>query len=299
MGKYIAYGFSNTNRSDTIPEHTFAYKQLEIFHADKIVVDVHWHSEKREQLEELINTMGQGDVIYMYSIDTLLRGKNKGVEYYKQIIEKNIDLFVLDDEGDLPKASPISTFTYGEETGKTFSNDKKEKLIKTMESIAQSYVPVALTGKTIYKTPFTKAFKQLYFEYESYRIAGMKPEAFTHLLSQRLDTANKQTFIAMCKEYEKSLWNYISDFELYCEADPKFLQLPKRSGKIPMEYDEIMSRAQSMSCGSEKERIQKALDEMGIISTADIILRWKLAKEKVPKPRSSDGRIVDPVDFED
>ena len=47
MNEFIAYGFANTNRSDTEPENTLAYKQLDVFNADKIVVDVHWHSEKR------------------------------------------------------------------------------------------------------------------------------------------------------------------------------------------------------------------------------------------------------------
>ena len=109
MGRNVAYGFANTNRSDIEPSATLAYKELEIFNAEEIVVDVHWHSENREKLEELISNMGQGDLIYMYSLDTLLRGKNKGVEYYKRIIEKNIDLLIFDHSGDLLKTSPVST----------------------------------------------------------------------------------------------------------------------------------------------------------------------------------------------
>ena len=38
MNEFIAYGFANTNRSDTEPENTLAYKQLDVFNADKIVV---------------------------------------------------------------------------------------------------------------------------------------------------------------------------------------------------------------------------------------------------------------------
>ena len=34
MNEFIAYGFANTNRSDTEPENTLAYKQLDVFNAD-------------------------------------------------------------------------------------------------------------------------------------------------------------------------------------------------------------------------------------------------------------------------
>ena len=88
MGEYVAYGFANTNRSDSIIENTLAYKQLRIFNADRIVVDVHWHSEKREELEKLIATMGYGDVIYMYSIDTLLKGRNRGWNTINRLLKR-------------------------------------------------------------------------------------------------------------------------------------------------------------------------------------------------------------------
>ena len=98
--------------------------------------------------------------------------------------------------------------------------------------------------------------------------------------------------MALCKAYEKSPDYCIYDFDAYCEQDPKILQLPKRAGKIPKEYDEIMFLAKSMPGATEEERIGKAINEMGILCNTGYILRWKLAKEKVPKPRAYDGRIV-------
>lgn len=291
MSKYIAYGFANTNRSDTIAEHTLAYKQLEIFHADRIIVDIHWHSERREKLEELIATMEQGDVLYMYSVDTLLKGKNKGVEYYKQILEKNISLLVLDLNGDLPRISSISTFFPGDDISKILSDTEKATLISKMEDIAKNYVSVAQTGKTTYKANITAEFKELYFMYEAYRI---NEKQMLNLIADKLGMTTKQTFISLCREYEKSIM-YIEDFEKYCDYDPKFLELPKRTGKLPREYDDIMALANQQTESSEKERIQKALDKMQIWSNSDIIHRWKLLKDKVPKPRKSDGRKISQV----
>ena len=294
MNEFIAYGFANTNRSDTEPENTLAYKQLDVFNADKIVVDVHWHSEKREELEKLISTMDSEDVIYMYSVDTLLKGKNKGVEYYKQILDKNINLFVLDHSGDLPKVSPISTFFYSQDIGRTLTETEKGELVAIMEKIASEYKPVAQTGKTTYKANITEEFKQLYFMYEAYRIK--EKTLVKEMLPEKTGIYNKQTFISLCREYEKSI-KYLADFELYCHYDKKFLELPKRTGKIPREYDEIIARSQEQTGDTENERIQKALDEMRIWSNANIIRRWKLAKEKVPKPRSHDGREIPIINF--
>ena len=294
MEKYVAYGFANTNRSDTEPDHTLAYKQLDVFNADRIVVDVHWHSDKREQLENLIAELDSEDVIYMYSVDTLLKGKNKGVEYYKQILDKNINLFVLDHSGDLPKVSPISTFYNSKDVGRILKETEKLELIAKMEKIAREYKPVAQTGKTTYKANITEEFKQLYFMYEAYRIK--EKTLVKEMLPEKTGIYNKQTFISLCREYEKSV-KYIADFELYCHYDKKFLELPKRTGKIPREYDEIIARSQEQTGDTENERIQKALNEMRIWSNANIIRRWKLAKEKVPKPRSHDRREIPIINF--
>lgn len=289
MGEYVAYGFANTNRNDTIIEHSLAYKQLEIFHPDRIVVDVHWHSEEREELNELIAELGEDDTIYMYSIDTLLKGKNKGIWYYKQILDKNINLFVLEHSGDLPKVSPISTYYYSKENGQWVTNNKRNvELLATFIEISANYKPIAETGKTTYKANITKEFRELYFMYEAYRI---KQDKLMALLPEKTGIHNKQTFMALCREYEKSLI-YIEDFEEYCHYDKKFLELPKRTGKLPREYDEIIARSQQQTGDTENERIQKALDEMRIWSNANIIRRWKLAKDKVPKPRSHDGRKI-------
>lgn len=291
MGKCIGYGFTNTNRSDTKVENTLAYKQLEIFNPEEIYVDVHWHSEEREELEKLIAELGKGDVIYMYSVDTLLKGKNKGIWYYKQLLNKNIHLFVLDHSGDLPKVSPISTFFYEHEIDQVLSCDQKEKLVNTMIDISGNYTPISETGKTTYKANITNEFKEIYFMYEAYRITE---DTLMKLLPEKLGMNNKQTFISLCREYEKSLL-YIDDLERYCRYDKKFLELPKRTGKFPREYEEIITCSQNIVSDSETERIQKAIDELKIWSSAKIIHRWKLAKEKAPKPRKPDGRKVKPV----
>lgn len=288
MSKYIAYGFANTNRSDIDPTHTLAYKQLEVFGADR-VVDVHWHSDKREQLEKLIEIMQQGDILYMYSIDTLLKGKNKGLEYYKQIINKGISLFILDNSGDLPKISPVSTFYNNMDNPKRIlTSDEKSDLISRMEEISKYYVDVPQTGKTTYKANINAAFKNIYFMYESYRI---NEKQMLKMIAEDLGMTTKQTFISLSREYEKSL-QYVGDFYDYMFADKKILELPKRTGKLPCEYDKIMQLVETYKNITEREKMVLALKELNILSNPEVIHRWTLNKQKVPKPRKSDGRII-------
>lgn len=292
MADYVAYGFDNTNRRDIDIKNTLAYKQLKVFSANRIVVDVHWHSAERKELQKLIDELDEDSVIYMYSVDTLLKGKNKGVEYYKQILDKGIGLLVFDHSGDLPKVSPISTFPLigdkNKDKKQKSPDEQKAEYLEIMKRIASEYTPIPMTGKTTHTAIFSKEFRELYFMYEAYLI---NEKTLMKYLPERLGISNKQTFISLCREYEKSI-PYLSDFEYYCDCDDKFLTLPKRTGKLPREYNDIMTLAEQQQ-GTETERIQKALNLMNIYSNASVILRWKLAKEKVPKPRKSDGRKVE------
>ena len=227
----------------------------------------------------------------MYSIDTLLKGKNKGIWYYKQILDKDIHIFVLDHSGDLPKVSPISTFFHTHEINNVLNSDQKEKLLCSMVELSGKYNPISETGKTTYRAKMTNEFKEIYFMYEAYRITEGE---LMKLLPEKLGMCNKQTFMSLCREYEKG-FTYVDDLELYCHYDKKFLELPKRTGKFPREYEEIVSIAQNKVGNNENERIQKALDELKIWSSAKIIHRWKLAKDKTPKPRIPDGRKIKAV----
>lgn len=300
MAKKIAYGFSNTNRKSLEPEQTHAYKQLEVFFADEIVVDVYWYSERRKKLEAIIEELDEDDTIFMYSVDTLLKGKNKGAEYYAQIIKKGIGLFVLDLDGDMLKVSPISTYFFSTQQ-KTWINknsksnyDLHEKLIDTFNEIEKNYKPTTDTGKTTYKSTFSVEFRKLYFMYESYRITE---KDLINLLPEKLKIYNKQTFISLSREYEKSI-QYISDFEEYCYADEKFLELPKRTGKLPREYDEIIALSKESTKETKTDCILEAFSKLRIWSTPDILSRWTLSKEKVPKPRKPDDRYVKKVYFD-
>lgn len=297
MREWIAYGYVNTNRKGEFfnVENSLAYKQLLTIPGVEsglvdIVIDTGWNTERRPKLEELISKLGDGDIIYMYSIDTLLSGRNKGVEYYSQIINKGIHLSVFDHSGNFLKISPISTVSMPDVTPYTqLSELKKEELIKKMEQLSKEYVYLPKTGKTTYKANLTNEFKNLYFQYEAYRITEKE---LMEILKKDFNIYNKQTFISMCRMYEKSL-TYQDDCKDYQNADNKFISLPKRTGKIPSEYFEIMELANTLSDKEENDRINHAIGELGIYCNHIIINRLTLAKNKAPKPRKPDGRHVD------
>jgi hypothetical protein len=286
---FIAYGFINTNRRYDNQEikNTLAYKQLKEFNPDSIVIDAYWHSEKRPNLEHLIQTVDSNSVICLYSIDTLLKGKNQGVYYYEQILEKGIPLLVLDHDGDLLKLSPVSTFRFGQTEENKLTEREKLEFVQIMKNIASEHKPLSMIGKAPVKAEFSKEFRELYFLYEAYLITE---KMLMQHLPERLNILNKQTFISLCREYEKSLL-FKHDFAEYCKSDSKFLKLPKRTGKLPREYEDIIMLAKKQH-GEKKDCIQKALDSMGILCDAGVIIRWKLAQARVPKPRKPDGRKV-------
>lgn len=290
----VAYGFCNTNRSNVIPEETIAYKQLQNFYADEIVIDIHWETSRRVQLERLIEEMTEGDVLYMYSVDTLLRGKDRfaGVEYYRQIIEKGIRILVLDMSGDLPKISPISTFYPGNHKNhdKKFTDNERKELVALMYKMAENYSP-AQSNRIPYKANFTDEFREIYFMYEAYRIGEKQ---LLELMAKHLGMTAKQTFMGLCREYEKSL-GYVFDFEQYCDTDEQIINLPKRTGGLPADYDDIMVTAQTQTGKREAERIGRALEELNILSNPNIIRRYKLLSDKAPKPRKYDREKIDPV----
>lgn len=320
-----AYGFINTNRRYTEEEikNTLTYKQLEQFLVP-IVIDVHWHPEKRKELDRLIDEMDDRSYLYMYSIDTLLKGKNNGIDYYKRILEKGINLLILDQSSSFLKTSPFSTFgleyfeeyldeernrekeseliEFGEdyklerETGKSHSKDEKRNMEKVSKLIefAKDYKPEKETGKSHSKAEITEDFVKLYFEYESYRITEK-------ILLSRLPSIgiqNKQTFMALCREYEKHLL-YSTHVDEYSYVDSKFLKLPKRTGKIPSEMEEILRLSNFHKSGDDlDDRIDKVLRQKRIHGYSGIIKRWALAMRKVPKPRKPDNREVEDIGFQ-
>lgn len=111
------YGASVRN-SECKPEETSDYYLLTTFCVDEamycnegdIVIDVVPSSTgKRPELEKLIDKCEPFDSIIMPSIETLLKGKaNNGIEYYKKILSKKIDLTIIDLDGGIKKYSPFS-----------------------------------------------------------------------------------------------------------------------------------------------------------------------------------------------
>ena len=81
-------------------KNTVVYQELTaIAHGgESAVIDVvRADAQAWPNLENLINSLSDGDRIDMYSIDTLLQGnKQRAVEYYSAIINKGIGLLIFD-----------------------------------------------------------------------------------------------------------------------------------------------------------------------------------------------------------
>ena len=87
----------------------------------------------------------------------------------------------------------------------------------------------------------------------------------------------------MANDYENTL--------LYSEELSKqsfeIFDFPKRCGGLPDEYYEITNLANTLidTISSEKERVERAMEMLNMISSYNVYRRWQLLAEKVPKPR--------------
>ena len=106
------YGISVRNSPVDIKK-TVSYQELTtigISESDICIDVVRSDSASRPELDKLTETLGVGDRIDLYSIDTLLQGnKQVGTDYYRRIISKGIDLLVYDFGGAIARLSPFST----------------------------------------------------------------------------------------------------------------------------------------------------------------------------------------------
>lgn len=286
------YGISVRNSPVDIKK-TVSYQELTSigFSDDDICIDVvRSDSASRPELDKLIETLGSGDRIDLYSVDTLLQGnKQTGANYYEKIISKGIDLLIYDFSGAIARLSPFSTLKFGNtDDGEDFLMTKKispTELIKQFSEYASSAETQKNTGgmKTEERLSFSEAFKDIYFAYESYQID--QPTTLS-LLSEYCGIDNKITFWLMAQDYERSL-EYVNDLQEYVSRTPEILSHPKRCGGLPSEYQQILDYAEQnlWHIKREDQRIEGAMLELNYIAGYEIFKRWELLAEKKPKPR--------------
>ncbi len=286
------YGISVRNSPVDIKK-TVSYQELTTigFSDGDICIDVvRSDSASRPELDKLIETLGVGDRIDLYSVDTLLQGSNQvGFHYFTKIISKGIDLLIYDFSGAIAKLSPFSTLRFGNtDAGDDFlikSALSPMELIEQFSEYATSAKIQKNTGgmRTEERLSFSEAFKDIYFAYESYQI---DQKTTLELLSKYCGIDNKITFWLMAQDYERSL-EYVNDLQEYASRTPEILSLPKRCGGLPSDYQQILDYAEQnlWHIKREDQRIEGAMLELNYIAGYEVFKRWELLAEKKPKPR--------------
>ena len=306
-GKFesIAYGISVKNYGGKA-EETVAFQELkEIGIADSsIVVDVvRSDSWRRPKLESLIETYEHGDEIIILSIDTLLIGtNNKGIEYYKQILEKGIYLSVLDLSGRIARRSEFSTCYYDSDSNEWKLKTNHEELINNLieyKSNKGDNFRVRRINKKFSADFYTKdsAFKEIYFAYEAYQIDY---DTTIELFRKYCGINNVKTIRNIMSDYEKIVM-YERDFFFYSKKHTDILELPKRYGGVPNEYfvmksaiEEYITEHKSSIEGMTKVEIfNEATAKFYYYTSYEIYHRWELLEMKKPKPRIPIGRTFD------
>lgn len=89
----------------------------------------------------------------------------------------------------------------------------------------------------------------------------------------------------MAQDYERTA-EYVFDLEQHAERNPEILNLPKRCGRLPVEYNEILTHANILTDIPQKYmRIETAMTQLGFIGGYQVFKRWELVAQKKPKPR--------------
>lgn len=272
--------------------NTIAYQELTTLgigekdiHIDIVRADI----IARQELEYLISTLCDGDRIDMYSIDTLLQGnRTKAVEYYSAILSKGIGMLIFDFSGASARLSPFSTYRFGDRDNGEDLLVKKNPPYDIMIADFGRYVETAEQQRhsgglrTEKRLNISNAFKDIYFAYESYQI---DQDTTLELVKEYCGLGNKLTFRHMVQDYERTL-DYVFDFEQYAEMNPEILNLPKRCGGLPAEYDEILNYANTLTDIPQRHiQIDTAMSELGFIAGYKVFKRWELVAHKTPKPR--------------
>ena len=277
-------GFKNYDKEQIALQELNAFSTV----TDKAVLEiVRPEVSSRPLLDELIENLTSEDYLYVYSIETFFKGKNNnGLEYYKKILEKGINLMIYDFSGSVCKLSEFSNVCIN---NCSFQFDKKEtpteelvqKVITYLDSRNETSTAVTFKRKS---DKLTFAFMDIYFAYEGYEITT--PKAL-ELAKEYCNIENKRTFYRAALEFERSV-EYSFWFNNHFFGDADFIRLPKRCGGIPEEYFQTKELIKTYSSDlTEEQKINIAIAELNLFINPNIYIRWDLAYEKIPKPRNT------------
>lgn len=306
--RVVGYGVSVRNNKCEDVE-TVAFQELRslMFSESDIYVDVvRSDDSSRPKLEYLIENLGYGDGITMYSIDALLTGNcNKGIEYYKQILDKQISIVIYDLSGRIAKLSKFTRYFY-DEAVKIYGEKNCDELVDELKEYANN-VKLESKKRSMRKIDITdlveydKAFIEIYFAYEAYQI---DLPTTLELLRNYCNIKSEITFRNIAMAYEGSV-DYDFAFDLMSGTHKDILHLPKRTGSIPEEFYQIKTEIDRISNDEitmrqkipESMIFESVVKDLYIKMTYPVYYRWKLLYNKVPKPRKPIGATFKVEEF--
>ena len=303
--EWVAYGVSVRNYSGDI-RSTVAYEELTslAFNDNEISIDiVTSHSYNRPKLQGLIESAGSDNCIVLYSIDSLLVGnKNDGLEYYKRMLDKGVNLIVYNMSGKWARTSDFSISRDELAKNPELKKLKYNALVKYYENKKGIFDTRRVNHKIKNEYFFGGSpFIDIYYAYESYQI---DLPTTLELLKDYCGITSERTLRNIVQQYEKTIF-YPDDFNIFCEINPYILDLPKRCGLIPDEFfelkklvdDYVLQNPKIVKGMSDKAIFCEACKHSDIITVYEIYHRWDLTYMKKPKPRKPVLRDFDINEF--
>lgn len=211
--------------------------------------------KKRPVLEELIKTLNAGDWLYVSDINDFLGSNNKGSYYYRQILEKGIVLIIADLNHTFFHINPLST---------VFEDSSPLKMSLDIDKQVEFFINETknLTNRTAgrnkqYDLGFSDEWKNLYFNYEAYRIT------LEELLkgTEKFGITSPKSIKIKFADYERTPF-YRDDVFFYTSIDREFINLPKRMIERSKETKYVIPE--------EIVFLEKELQEKGIRPETDI-----------------------------
>ena len=355
MSKIIGYGVSTRHGTgdDSTINHTVALQELaflgfdcrnvitpdiaqdygselgwyidEHFGGVAVAVEVVRSNDSRKPLlSAIIECLGPGDTLVLYSMSTLFKGQSNpmdrnsyfdGCYYYRTILGKGINLLAFDFSGGMPRISEYSSVSRmpSESTidyyplYKKLSSllDRVEFIVpeKNIEDVKDSFLTVV--GKKIRENYMVetedgseednrraRAFQAIYFAYESYMISGGKDGMTLSLLQEHCGIATMLTFWRMAADFEKSIY-YADLLNQFCK---KFgfdiFEYPKRCGKLPQDLENLatdirMTQSNFPDGSYSRDAVTDYIWKNGLLIDTDIYHRWHLTTIGAKKPRKT------------
>lgn len=286
---YVCVSNARIRKSDEeAKRNTKAYQELaaEVASPEEIQIDLLTGSlSKRTALENIIETFRQGafknsspkGVIVIHDLSAFGTTAEAVAETYERIAREDIGVLIKGDEhSEFSTVNDMNSFY------------KKYGIVPTEDTLSEGYKTLfndirALTietkqGRKKKERVFEPAWKKIYWLYESYTIR--ESQVYKNDL---IDSTTKVTFKRWCDAYEQSD-EYLEDEGTVSSKDENLDKKPKRYGKVPDEFYELVSELKN---GTE---FYKACKKVGLPKMSKISYNRYLLKLELD-PKDKNGKV--------